>query len=111
MLDEKSLTNLESSLRRIFAMKLTRSTFRELQNTLIALANGNKDLTNDLYESLFTAQPKDSVVRDPKLVSQFKDLCRNFSVLVRLSKEIFERGEFVNIITSDTIIQGKDISF
>ena len=54
MLDEKSVFHLESSLRRIFAMKVTRSTFRELQNTVVSIAQGDRDIINNIFETLFT---------------------------------------------------------
>jgi hypothetical protein len=111
MLDEKSVFHLESSLRRIFAMKVTRSTFRELQNTVVSIAQGDRDTINNLFETLFTGTPKDALTSDPKVKDQLKEICRNFSVLVRLTKEIFERGEFVNIITSDLITQEKEVAF
>lgn len=107
MLDEKNLTQLDASLKRIFAMKITRSTFRELQNVLIALAQGNKHLTNDLYESLITGNVKPGVAKD---MAELQSITKQFMIPIRLSKEIFERGEFINIITSDTISQDKEIA-
>jgi hypothetical protein len=109
MLDDKMVSQLEASLRRIFAMKITRSTFRELQNVLITVSGGSRDLTNDLFESLYTGQLKDSL--KGKSADQLKTLLTEFSIPIRLSKEIFERGEFVNIITSDTITQKDTVAF
>lgn len=109
MFDDKMVIQLEAALRRIFAMKITRSTFRELQNVLITVAAGNRDLTNDLFESLFTGQIKDTL--KGKGSEHLKTLLPEFSIPIRLSKEIFERGEFVNIITSDTITQKENIAF
>jgi hypothetical protein len=111
MLDEKLVNQLEASLRRIFAMRLTRSTFRELQNVIISLAQGNREQISDIFESLFSGQVKETLTKEPKVKEQLQELCKQFSVLVRLSKEIFERGEFVNIITSDLISQDKDVAF
>lgn len=109
MFDDKMALQLEAALRRIFAMKISRSTFRELQNVLITVAAGNRDLTNDLFESLFTGQLKDTL--KGKGAEHLKTLLPEFSIPIRLSKEIFERGEFVNIITSDTITQKENVAF
>ncbi|MBJ7449506.1 MAG: DUF5414 family protein [Parachlamydiales bacterium] len=104
MFDEKFLSQLEGSLRRIFAMKITRSTFREIQNMLLTLTNGDKDIASDILESLFTGQVKDTVSKG-KGAEAIKAMTREFSIPIRLSKEVLERGEFVSIITSDTISQ------
>ena len=82
MLDEKSVNHFEGSLRRIFAMKITRSTFRELQNVVISTAEGNREMINDLFETLFTGQPKDSLSSNPKVKEQLKEICKNFTVLI-----------------------------
>lgn len=103
-MDEKMSSQLEAALRRIFAMKITRSTFREVQNMLLTLTEGDKSQATDILESLFTGQIKDSLARG-KTGETLKELAREFSIPIRLSKEVLERGEFVNIITSDTIAQ------
>lgn len=110
MLDEKIITQVEGALRRIFAMKISRSTFRELQNALISVTSGNRELANDLFESLYTGQLKDSLAKQ-KGVDQLKAILNEFSIPIRLSKEIFERGDFVNIITSDTLGQQDNVAF
>jgi len=109
MFDEKMALHLEGALRRIFAMKVSRSTFRELQNLLLMLSAGNRDLTNDLFETLYTGQLKDTL--KGKGAEHLKSILNEFSIPIRLSKEIFERGEFVNIITSDLITQQEHVAF
>jgi hypothetical protein len=110
MLNEKALSRIKSSLQRIFTMKITRSTFREVQNAIIGSAGDNKDLVNNLFECFLTGTTKESVVEKDS-ESIFQTILDEFSIPIRLSKEVHERGEFVNIITSDTLTQGDKIAF
>ncbi|MDR3624118.1 MAG: DUF5414 family protein [Chlamydiales bacterium] len=110
MLDEKALLHLENTLKRIFAMKITRSTFRELQNLILSLSGGNQNFTQDLYESLLVGNAKEGLLAGSKSHDLFKNIAHQFSVLIRLAKEVFERGEFINIITSDTINNQDDVA-
>ena len=110
LIDEQSLSNIEVALRRIFAMKITRSTFRELQNIIITAAGGNKDTANDLFEALVTGQKKEKVF-GKKFGDKVDSIVHEFSIPIRLAKEIHERGEFVSIITSDTLGQQDRVAF
>jgi hypothetical protein len=102
MLDSKTIKLLTTGLQRVFAMPVTRSTFREIQTVVITSVNNDKEIATSLFESFFTGTVKPEVAKDKDL-TELKTLLNQFSVLVRLSKEVYERGEFVNIITSDTL--------
>jgi hypothetical protein len=110
MLNESTVTRIRSSLQRIFSMKITRSTFREVQNAIISASGDNKDQVNDVFESFLTGKPKDKIAKG-KALDSLKSIIDEFSIPIRLSKEVHERGEFVNIITSDTLTQGERIAF
>ena len=110
MLNESTVTRIRSSLQRIFSMKITRSTFREVQNAIISASGDNKDQVNDVFESFLTGKAKDKIAKGKSLDS-LKSIIDEFSIPIRLSKEVHERGEFVNIITSDTLTQGERIAF
>jgi hypothetical protein len=110
MLEESALARIRSSLQRIFTMKITRSTFREVQNAVISSAGDDKELVNDLFESFLSGNPKDGLAKGKGLTA-LNSLLEDYSIPVRLSKEVHERGEFVNIITSDTLTQGGKIAF
>lgn len=103
-IDDKVLMLFEGNLRRIFAMKVSRSTFRELQNVLLACTNHNKDLANFLFEILLTGQVKEGTVNE-KQQEILEGLTKEFTIPARLAKDVFERGEFINIITSDLVKQ------
>lgn len=104
MINKDSIDDLRANLRRIFVMKISRSTFREVQNALITACGGQKDNLNKLFEWFMTGKPDTSMV-DRGDSDVLKDLVEEFSIPVRLSREISERGDFVNIITSDTLSQ------
>lgn len=103
-LDDRVLMLFEGNLRRIFAMKITRSTFRELQNVLLNCTNQNKDLANYLFETLLTGQIK-GTLNNEKHQEILEEVIKNFTIPARLAKEVHERGEFINIITSDLVTQ------
>lgn len=108
-LDDRTLMLFEGNLRRIFAMKISKSTFREIQNVILSCANQDKDLANFLFETLLTGQIKLQVNEKQREV--LEDAIKNFTIPARLAKEVFERGEFVNIITSDLVTQQDQVAF
>ncbi|MCH9624871.1 MAG: hypothetical protein S4CHLAM123_00330 [Chlamydiales bacterium] len=108
--DDKMLMLFEGNLKRIFAMKITRSTFRELQNVILSCVEQNKELANFLFETLLTGQMKVTVPNE-KHREMLEDCIKFFTIPARLAKEVYERGEFVNIITSDLMSQGEQIAF
>ncbi len=110
MLDDKILMLFEGNLKRIFALKITRSTFREIQNVILTCANHNKQLANDLFETLLTGRIKEDLGNE-KQKEVLEDVIRHFTIPARLSKEIYERGDFINIITSDAVRQQEHVAF
>jgi len=109
-LDDRVIMLFEGNMKRIFAMKITRSTFRELQNVILNCANQDKDLANFLFETLLTGQIK-ATVPNEKHREILEDVIKSFTIPARLAKEVYERGEFVNIITSDLVSQQDQNAF
>lgn len=110
VLDDRVVMLFEGNMRRIFAMKISRSTYRELQNVILNCANQNKDIANFLFETLLTGQIKASVPNE-KHREILEEVIKNFTIPARLAKEVHERGEFVNIITSDLVSQQEHTAF
>lgn len=110
VLDDRMVMLFEGNMRRIFAMKISRSTFREIQNVILNCANQNKEIANFFFETLLTGQIKASVPNE-KHREILEEVIKNFTIPARLAKEVFERGEFVNIITSDLVSQGDQHAF
>lgn len=110
VLDDKTVMLFEGNLKRIFAMKISRSTFRELQNVILSCADQNKEIANFLFESLMTGQIKQPLPNE-KHREILEEAIKDFTIPARLAKEVFERGEFVNIITSDLVSQQDQYAF
>jgi hypothetical protein len=109
-IDDQTLLLFEGNLKRIFAMKVTKSTFRELQNVIMTIANQNKETANFLFETLLTGQIKEGVTNE-KQNEMLEEIIKDFTIPSRLAKEVFERGEFVNMITSDLVAQQEEVAF
>ncbi len=108
-LDDQLLMVLEGNLKRIFAMKITRSTFRELQNVIFSCAGQNRDLATFLFETLLSGQAKPAPTNE-RHKAILDELVREFTIPARLAKEVFERGEFISMVTSDAITQQDEIA-
>ncbi len=109
VLDDNIIMLFEGNLKRIFAMKITRSTYRELQNVVLNCANQNKEIANFLFETLLTGQIKMKL--NEKHHEILEEVIKHFTIPARLSKEVYEKGEFINIITSDLITQENQVAF
>jgi hypothetical protein len=110
VLDDRMVMLFEGNLRRIFAMKISRSTFREIQNVILNCVNQNKDLANFFFETLLTGQIKGEIPNE-KHREILEEVIKNFTIPTRLAKEVLERGEFINIITSDLASQEDQYAF
>lgn len=108
--DDRALMLFEGNLRRIFALKISRSTFRELQNVILSCVDQDKNTANFLFETLMTGQIKGTLANE-KQRRILEEVIKTFTIPARLAKEIYEKGEFVNIITSDLISQGEEFAF
>jgi len=109
-LDDRVVMLFEGNMKRIFAMKITRSTFRELQNVIMSCTEGNQELANFLFETLMTGQIN-AAVPNEKHQEILEGVIKDFTIPARLAKEINERGEFINIITSDLVTQNDESAF
>jgi hypothetical protein len=110
MLEESNITDLKAALKRIFALPITRSTLREIQNTILISCLKEKESSRELFESLITGELKDPSSICKKKES-LKKLIDEFTVPVRVAKDVFERGEFLSLASSDFITQKDRIAF
>lgn len=107
-IDDRTLLLFEGHLKRVFAMKITRSTFREIQNIILTCTNQNQSQANFLFETLLVGQIK--IKLNEKQQEILERCIQQFTIPARLSKEIFERGDFINIVTSDIVSQNKELA-
>lgn len=110
MLNEAMIHNIEAVLKRIFCQKVTRSTIREVQNGLMACTKNDRELSQDILETLISGQLKGGFASHP-LADSLKKLMIEFTIPLRVSKEVFERGEFVSMVTSDLLTNEGDVAF
>ena len=103
--DLDQLKKLSQLLQRIFSLKVSRSTFREVQNVLVQAAQGDKEIANEIYKSLSTGAPPEFLENDEE-VQEFQSLIDSYAVPVRLAREVTERAEYIGIITSDMVTHG-----
>lgn len=106
MVDEKSLVQLEQSLQRIFGLRIGRTTFREAQNAVLAAAQGNKDDAAKLFEMLLSGELNENGINSDTL-RQMRSLIATYGIPFRLARDVYERGDFLQVITSDTIYQSE----
>jgi hypothetical protein len=105
-IDNRTIETLRNGLSRIFAMKVTKSTFREVQNLILALTGGKEDDADSLLQALVGTDHNDAPFTEDS-AEKVRVLAREYAIPVRLSKEVLERGEFLNLLTSDTIGSNK----
>jgi len=102
MLDKEKLNEIYRSLQRLFALPMSRSTFREMQNIILNALEGNMDQANALLEVFMTRNLKsDKAVNFP--AKELEKLVEAFSIPAWVAKDVFEKGDFLGLITSDLI--------
>lgn len=100
-MDEKSVQGLDQNLQRIFGLKVGRTTFREAQNAILAAVQGDKNKATTLLETLLSGEVKEGTFEKTLL----RSLLKQFTIPLRLARDVFERGDFLQVITSDTVNQ------
>jgi len=106
MIANDKVQQLHDAFQRIFALPVTRSTFRELQNAILLIFDRNEEQSNQLFHALLGGQLAKEKGQD-ELLKFVKD----FTVLTRLAKDVFEKGEFINLVTSDIVSHGNVLAF
>lgn len=104
ILDSNDIKHFERALQRVFSLPTTRSTFRQLQNAILAVVKGNRDHATLLFETLLKGEVKEELVKYADQEA-FQKLLDAFTVSAWVAKDVFEKGEFINIISSDIIQQ------
>ena len=102
-IDNNTFLLLEGNLKRIFATPIGYTTFREFQNVVFNCSQGQQELANFLFEMLINGKLLQELPAGQKQSAQ--SLIVKFMMLIRVAKDIHERGEFINFITSDMLAQ------
>lgn len=110
MISKESIEQFQGNMQRIFALKIGRTTYREIQNAVLAAANGDRDNANALFEALLRGESKsDKVEKDAHKTLQ--NIIDHFCIPSRLARDIYERGDFIQVITSDLVKQAENPLF
>ncbi len=110
MLQAAEIEKFDRVLKRIFSLNISRSTFREIQNAAVAATGGNRDAAQHLFESLVRGESQQGELDDIAFTA-LQELVQEYSIPVKLSKDVSEKGEFINLITSDTLRHGELFAF
>lgn len=114
MLEDRQLREMGKALTVVFALPISRLTLREIQNVLVAVTKGEKEKYTEIFESLVRGEIKPEV---QKILSSetsqklFKSLIDKYSLLIRVAIDVHEKGEFLNLITSDLVSQNEEQAF
>ena len=108
-IDNNTFLLLEGNLKRIFATPIGYTTFREFQNVVFNCSQGQQELANFLFEMLINGKLLQELPAGQKQSAQ--SLIVQFMMLIRVAKDIHERGEFINFITSDMLAQQERCDF
>jgi len=102
-MDAQKLNYLLRTLQRIFALPITKSTFRDVQNVIMNVTEGNSEQAQQLLEDLVN----EKIDTDP----QTQHALYQFGYLILVAKDVFERGDFLGLVTSDTVSREDQVFF
>ncbi len=100
MLKKKHIEQLLAQFQRIFALKIGRTTYREIQSAVLISTENDRELANKLLEAVATGDFKDNIV-DKEGHGPLRKIIDEYCIPVRLSRDVYERGDFIQVITSD----------
>lgn len=102
MFTDTQVKDLGNAFKRIFAMPITRSTYRELQNAVMTVTNGDTQSSNNLFQGLLTGSaPDDLTKKGPK--KEILEFIDEFGIFTQTARNVFEKGEFINLVSTDIL--------
>lgn len=100
-MSEKALSLLEGGLKRIFSLPVTQMTYREVFNLVLVAAEGDKEMPERLLEALATRKMPEKWSEADK--ERLRKLSDQYSMSIRISREVMDRGEFLSLLTTDVV--------
>jgi len=110
MFDETTMDLISRGLQRVFSMKITRSTFREVQNVIFTATKEQNGGADTFLKALLTGEDKDKLATGAAL-EKLNRILDQYTIPISLSKEVLERGEFLNLLTSELVKNGDNTFF
>ncbi len=111
MLDDAKISNLSTIFKRIFSMPITRLTFREIQSAILTAAEGDKEQSKIFLENLLSGTQEAHGAENSSRSPAFNQLIKDYGVSIWVAKDIFEKADFINFISSDIHNQPNRIYF
>jgi uncharacterized membrane-anchored protein YjiN (DUF445 family) len=102
MLQVAQLEKFQKALQRIFMLKV--------QNAAVAATEGNKEAAQHLFQTVVKGTSEQGDL-DDITYQALQETVKNYSVPISLSRDVSEKGEFINLVTSDTLRQGESFAF
>lgn len=101
MLNEKDLADIRLSLKKVFALPITKLTFLQIQNTIGQHTQDREEIT--IFMKALLTGSSEEFPEDKKKSEALKVLLDEFYIPTRIAKEVEERGELLHFITSESI--------
>lgn len=105
MIEENEISGILIAFKRIFAMPISKSTYRQVHN-ILTLNIKNEEERKEMLHSLLTASFKQGP-NEKERGKMITSLLEQFSIPVRVAKEVEERGDLLLFVTSDIVRQGE----
>lgn len=102
-LEDNVFLLIEGNLKRIFATPIGYTTFREIQNVVLNCTDNQKEVANFFFEMLINGKLTHDLPNQQQQAAHA--LIAEFMMPIRVAKDVHERGEFINFITSDMLAQ------
>jgi len=88
----------------LFALPLVRTTIREFHSNLVRFLKGDEVLVKAFMEGFLSGEIADAE-------EHVRALVQEYSPLVRLAKEVHDRGDFLNFVTTDQVTLKEQVVF
>ncbi|WP_213318892.1 CT_584 family protein [Chlamydiifrater volucris] len=102
-LEDNVFLLIEGNLKRIFATPVGYTTFREVQNVVFNCSENDQEKANFFFELLINGKLTKELPAKQQTAAHA--LISEFMMPIRVAKDVHERGEFINFVTSDMIAQ------
>ena len=108
-MDKQILIDLKNRIEKSLSMPITRCTYKELQNAMLVAAQGDQNTFVKLMETLLTKKILLNLDADSEDIIQ--EIIDRYGVGIFTSKEVHDKPDFINLLTSDLIQQQKTLFF
>lgn len=102
MIESAKISQLHRALTRIFSLPIGRCTFREIQNIILTTVDNKGEVANALLETLLTGDLNAEKAKQFP-ATEMKKIIDDYSISTWVAKDVFEKGDFVSLVTSDAV--------